>query len=114
MVSRGRRQRERFQSDEDRLAIIPQAEHETPVDGPGLQQLQHSFDRLLQKLNPRERQILERRFGFHGQEPQTFKELGHELGVCKERIRQIQTRAMEKLRQFAETQQLQRTYDDRV
>lgn len=113
-VSRGRRQRERYLSDEERLAIIPQAVHEQPMDEMGLQKLQHSFGQLLQKLNSRERQIIERRFGFHDQEPKTFKELGHELGVCKERIRQIQTRAMEKLRQFVETERLLQIYDDRV
>jgi RNA polymerase primary sigma factor len=113
-VSRGRRQRERFHSDEERLAIIPQAEQEHQVGTAGLAQLQHSFGSLLQRLNPRERQILERRFGFHGQEPKTFKELGEELGVCKERIRQIQTRAMEKLRQFSETERLLQYYDDSV
>lgn len=114
MVSRGRRQRERFLSDEDRLAVIPQEVNEQPVDGASLSQLQKSFGSLLQKLNPRERKIIERRFGFHDQEPKTFKELGHELGVCKERIRQIQTRAMEKLRQFAETEQMLQRYDDRL
>ncbi len=114
MVSRGRRQRERFLSDEERLAVIPQEVRDQPVDGTSLSQLQKSFGSLLQKLNPRERKIIERRFGFHDQEPKTFKELGHELGVCKERIRQIQTRAMEKLRQFAETEQMLRAYDDRV
>ncbi len=67
MVSRGRRQRERFLSDEERLAIIPQAEQEHQVGAAGLAQLQQSFGSLLQRLNPRERQILERRFGFHGQ-----------------------------------------------
>ena len=113
-VSRGRRQRERFLSDEERLAVIPQAQHDQPVGAVGLQQLQQSFGSLLQKLNPRERQIIERRFGFHGQEPKTFKELGSELGVCKERIRQIQTRAMEKLRQYAETENLLSSYDDHL
>ncbi len=114
MVSRGRRQRERFLHDEDRLAAIPQAVHDQPIDAVGLKQLQKSFVSLLQKLNPRERQIIERRFGFHDQEPLTFKELGAELGVCKERIRQIQTRAMEKLRQFAETERVLQAYDDRA
>jgi RNA polymerase sigma factor (sigma-70 family) len=114
MVSRGRRQRERFLSDEERLAIIPQAENDQPVGEVGLRQLQDSFGSLLQKLNTRERQIIERRFGFHGQEPKTFKELGQELGVCKERIRQIQTRAMEKLRQYAETENLLASYDDHL
>lgn len=114
MVSRCRRQRERFLSDEERLAIIPQAENDQPVGEVGLRQLQDSFGSLLQKLNTRERQIIERRFGFHGQEPKTFKELGQELGVCKERIRQIQTRAMEKLRQYAETENLLASYDDHL
>ena len=52
------------------------------------------------------------RFGFDGKPPRTFRELGTEMGVCKERIRQIQTRAMDKLRDMAAEVKLEQTVDN--
>jgi DNA-directed RNA polymerase sigma subunit (sigma70/sigma32) len=48
------------------------------------------------------------RFGFDGRPPRTFRELGSQMGVCKERIRQIQSRALEKLRGMAAEAGLER------
>ena len=47
-----------------------------------------------------------------GKPPRTFRELGSQMGVCKERIRQIQTRAMEKLREMAAEARLEQTVGD--
>jgi hypothetical protein len=55
---------------------------------------------------------LRARFGFDGKPPRTFRELGSQMGVCKERIRQIQTRAMEKLRAMASEARLEQTVGD--
>ena len=59
-------------------------------------------NRILSALSDRERTIIVRRFGLErSREPQTLKELGVELGVTKERVRQLQLRAMNKLRSAA-------------
>jgi RNA polymerase sigma factor (sigma-70 family) len=59
--------------------------------------------KILKKLDRRERTIIANRFGLQrGTEPQTLEQIGNELGVSKERIRQIERRALEKLREFAE------------
>ena len=59
--------------------------------------------RILKRLDTRERQIIEDRFGLaRGQEPRTLKQVGAAMGITKERVRQIQTRTMGKLRQAAE------------
>ena len=60
------------------------------------------IQRVLKRLDDRERQIIIGRFGLdHSREPRTLKEVGAELGVTKERIRQIEARALNKLRQAA-------------
>jgi RNA polymerase primary sigma factor len=56
---------------------------------------------LLSRLNERERKILMSRFGLEGAVEQTLEQLGRELGVTKERVRQIESRAQEKLRRIA-------------
>jgi len=64
-------------------------------------QLQREFQvgKILDRLDEREQRIIMRRFGLQrGHEPRTLKQVGAELGVTKERIRQIEARALSKLR----------------
>ena len=56
---------------------------------------------MLGRLNDRERLILISRYGIGGADEQTLEQLGRELGVTKERVRQIESRAQEKLRKIA-------------
>jgi RNA polymerase primary sigma factor len=71
--------------------------------------LKDLFSGFLAELEPRERRIVVARFGFDGKPPRTFRELGSQMGVCKERIRQIQGRAMDKLRELAAEAKLEQT-----
>ena len=59
------------------------------------------IEKLLAPLNPRERQIVRMRFGLGTGEPCTLEEVGQHFEVTRERIRQIEVRAMEKLRAWA-------------
>jgi RNA polymerase primary sigma factor len=52
----------------------------------------------VRSLDPRLRKVVERRFGLDGDPPQTLEELGAELGITRERVRQIETRALRELR----------------
>jgi RNA polymerase primary sigma factor len=62
---------------------------------------QETVEILLGHLSDRERRILTHRFGLGGATEQTLEQLGHELGVTKERVRQLEAKAREKLRKIA-------------
>lgn len=57
---------------------------------------------LLEQLRPRERKVLDLRFGLTGTGSHSLRQIGHLLRISKERVRQIQNRALEKLRAKAE------------
>jgi RNA polymerase primary sigma factor len=60
--------------------------------------LRHEVEDVLNSLSPRERRVVELRFGLEGDRLYTLSEIGEELGVTRERIRQIETKALRKLR----------------
>jgi RNA polymerase primary sigma factor len=62
--------------------------------------------RALDRLNPRMRHVVLRRFGLDGQSPQTLEEVGADLGITRERVRQLETRALRELRAAAPGLQL--------
>ena len=55
----------------------------------------------LDRLNPRMRHVLAQRFGLDGQIPQTLEEVGAGLGITRERVRQLESRALRELRMVA-------------
>lgn len=59
--------------------------------------------RVLQVLSPRERRILSLRFGFDGEETRTLQQIGDEMGLSRERIRQLEAEALDKLCKAMET-----------
>lgn len=72
-----------------------------------IQDIRQRVGELLLGLNSRERAIIEARFGFDVHQSPTLKEIGDDLGISKERVRQLQQRALEKLRALAERQKVE-------
>ncbi len=63
---------------------------------------------ILNRLEPREKEIIVHRYGLSvGAAPQTLEQVGHRFGVTKERIRQLEARALRKLRKIAEAESLE-------
>jgi RNA polymerase primary sigma factor len=55
----------------------------------------------VERLNPRMRHVVTRRFGLDGKPPQTLEEVGADLGITRDRVRQLETRALRELRAVA-------------
>jgi RNA polymerase primary sigma factor/RNA polymerase sigma factor len=94
------KQKDRFRTSTDEMFMS------TTDDGVGLLEQEHAqsmreqqIRKILGRLDEREQQIIINRFGLdYAREPQTLKEVGAEMGVTKERVRQIEARALNKLR----------------
>jgi len=113
LSQRSRKQWNRFVSDDNALHALSASERDPEMcTSAQIGVLRETFGQFLDELEPREKQIVVARFGFDGQAPRTFRELGTQMGVCKERIRQIQGRAMDKLRVMAEEARLEKTVGD--
>jgi RNA polymerase primary sigma factor len=84
---------------EDKQAI-------TPEDSTATQLLREQVKDILKFLTPREQKILRMRFGLEDGETHTLEEVGREFGVTRERVRQIEAKALEKLREMKVHHQL--------
>ncbi len=86
-----------FIADEDSL---------TPEEAATHQLLKEHVNAVLQLLTPREQKILRMRFGLEDGRSHTLEEVGQEFGVTRERIRQIEAKALAKLRKHRESKKL--------
>jgi len=68
--------------------------------------LKERLDEISKELSPRERKILAMRFGLEDGVTHTLEEVGKEFGVTRERIRQIQAKALERIRKFKDLKKL--------
>jgi RNA polymerase primary sigma factor len=82
-----------------------------PVEEVDRVEVRGELSRLLLVLNPRERRIIDWRFGLSDEDPQTLEDIGKRLNLSRERVRQITGRALEKLREQPESRALLASLD---
>jgi RNA polymerase primary sigma factor len=78
--------------------VLGDEETESPFEHLRDKDMLEEVGELLDLLNDREREIINSRFGLDGQEPETLGEVGEKFGVTRERVRQLQKVALNKLR----------------
>ncbi len=78
----------------------------SPFDSASQELLKGHIDEVLETLNPRERRVLALRFGLKDGRTRTLEEVGREFGVTRERIRQIEAKALRKLRHPSRSKRL--------
>lgn len=78
--------------------FIEDRDTDTPVISVTNELLREDINEVLTTLSPREQQVLRLRFGLDNGNPKTLEEVGQEFGVTRERIRQIEAKALRKLR----------------
>ncbi len=79
----------------------------SPYEATTKQLMVENLEEVLASLTDREAKVLKMRFGLHGGKPLTLEEVGREFGVTRERIRQIESKALRKLRHPSRRKKLQ-------
>ncbi len=106
--------RDRFRTSHDEMFSATEDNSSSPyLEVSAQQRRQREIGQILSRLDDREQRIIISRFGLdHSQEPQTLKEVGAQLGVSKERIRQLEAGALSKLRAAAREHRLRARVED--
>jgi len=92
--------------------FVEDSEAEVPVEAAAFKLLQEYVAHALEDLNDRERQVIIMRFGLHDGRVRTLEEVGAEFKVTRERIRQLETKAIAKLRHPTRAKRLEGYLED--
>lgn len=95
-----------MESDKLLLDTIADESISGPADRLQDNDLHQSIQKWLKLLPEKQREVLSRRFGLLGYEPSTLEQVGHEIGLTRERVRQIQVEALKRLRDILEKENL--------
>ena len=91
--------------------FIEDADAVVPIEAAAFIMLQDQLERVLDELAEREQKIIQLRFGLTDGHPRTLEEVGREFGVTRERIRQIESKTLAKLRHPSRAQRLREFLD---
>jgi len=86
------------EGDSDLGDFVEDTEATSPVDAASLTMLRYDVGAVLDTLTPRERRVIQLRFGLIDGHQRTLEEVGKRIGVTRERIRQVEAKALHKLR----------------
>ena len=86
--------------------------HESPEECVINNTLKDDFPKILNSLSEREKKIIKMRYGIESEQPKTLLQIGEELGYSKERIRQLETAAITKLRYESNAKQYRDLLND--
>ena len=86
--------------------FIEDSEAVVPIDAASFILLQEQLESVLHSLSEREKKVIQLRFGLMDGHPRTLEEVGREFGVTRERIRQIESKTLSKLRHPSRSQKL--------
>ncbi len=86
------------ENDKALLDIIADEKEFSPEESLQDSDIKSNIITWLEELNPKQREVLARRFGLMGYEPSTLEDVGAEIGLTRERVRQIQVEALRRLR----------------
>ena len=89
-------------ADRPLLDAIPDTNNPEPFAFLQDESMRDSLDKWMMQLNDKQREVVDRRFGLHGYDSATLEEVGNEIGVTRERVRQIQLEALKRLREILE------------
>ncbi|CAK0748958.1 RNA polymerase, sigma S (sigma 38) factor [Gammaproteobacteria bacterium] len=92
----------REDSDRDLIDIIPDDNLVDPFDLLQNNDISINIEHWLEQLNEKQRNVVERRFGLNGYDAFTLDEVGSQLGLTRERVRQVQIEALKQLREILE------------
>lgn len=88
----------------EKMEVVPldnyliEQKNDNPLNFVIKRKLKEVINELLSELEPREQLVLQLKFGLNDGKSRTFKEVGEEIGITQERVRQLEQRALDKLK----------------
>lgn len=91
-------------ADKSVLDAIPDENNTDPSELLQDSDVRLNISAWLSKLSDKQREVVERRFGLHGHDVSTLEDVGNQIGVTRERVRQIQIEALKRMREIMESE----------
>jgi len=91
-------------ADKSVLDSIPDENNIDPSDLLQDSDIRMNISAWLSKLSDKQREVVEWRFGLHGHDVSTLEDVGNQIGVTRERVRQIQNEALKRMREIMESE----------